>query len=99
MNKVISQIKFKVGIFPAIGLIFVSALFLGLAPREINVAKSENCANAPTTATLNYFPYTYESVSGTGCTDFAPLVIRNLSRGESYPTSLQDHANGVTASA
>lgn len=99
MNNIISNLKIKFGILPAIGLIFVSAMFLGLAPREIHVAKSENCANAPTQATLNYFPYTYESVSGIGCTDFAPLVIRNLSRGESYPTSLQDHADGVTASA
>ncbi|MFA5991583.1 MAG: hypothetical protein WC794_05070, partial [Candidatus Doudnabacteria bacterium] len=58
-------------------LVLISAALI-IAPQKTNVAKSENCSNAPAIATLNFFPVTWDSVAGYGCTDFAPIAVRNL---------------------
>lgn len=84
---------FKNGFFQQIGLpgifaviVIVSAV-LAVAPKSLNIARSENCSNAPTVATLNFFPVTWNSVAGYGCTDFAPIAVRNINASSAYAQS------------
>lgn len=79
----------KMSVTISAGFLLLAAGVLLFAPRQINTAKSENCANAPTVATLNPFPISWGNTAGFDCTDFAPIAIRNINGG-SYATN----ANG-----
>ncbi|MFA5860050.1 MAG: hypothetical protein WC955_13395, partial [Elusimicrobiota bacterium] len=77
MNNIILKLM-KPGTLSAfLTLVLIGAVLI-IAPQKTNVAKSENCSNAPTVATLNFFPVTWDSTAGYGCTDFAPIAVRNL---------------------
>lgn len=85
----------------AVGVFLVAAGLLAFAPRKTNVSLADDCNNAPSQATLNPFSYTYGSTInyGTECNDFAPVVAKNLTRGQSYPGSVSEHGAGVQAQA
>ena len=100
MKNILSQFTFKkIGVLSATILAVSALTIFSLAPRSLNVAKSEDCQNAPTVATLNPFPYSYGSTAGYGCTDFAPVVARNLTQNGSYPQSADELLAGINAQA
>ncbi|MCL5667249.1 MAG: hypothetical protein M1383_05780 [Patescibacteria group bacterium] len=95
LSKPFSSLSLKVaGVF-AIAFLVV----LGLAPRNIDHTKAESCANAPSVPTFNPFPWTFGDTAGYDCTDFAPLVIRNVTQGQSYPQDIGQMSAGVNAQA
>ncbi len=84
--------------YGAVALMVTAASLVGIiAPRSIDVAKAENCANAPTTAQFNIYPLTFDA-STIECKDF-PLIQMRKVNGGSYPTNLQEMQAGVTATA
>ncbi|MCX6797066.1 MAG: hypothetical protein NTX98_01130 [Candidatus Doudnabacteria bacterium] len=100
MKNILSQFTFKkIGVLSATILAVSALTIFSLAPRSLNVAKSEDCQNAPSVATLNPFPYSYGSTAGYGCTDFAPVVARNLTQNGSYPQSADELLAGINAQA
>ncbi len=69
------------------GVIFVGSVFTFI-PRKMEVARSENCTNqAPTVATLNPFPITWDYNSRlVTCNDYAPIAVTNTA-AENYSSS------------
>lgn len=86
MQRLQSFISFKVSVLTFVGVFMVVGSVLALAPRQINQTKAENCYNAPEVATLNPFPVSWDSTTGSDCTDAPFVAIRNANGG-SYAQS------------
>lgn len=90
-TKISSSATAKLG-FAILALVVVAG---SLIPNIYSRSQAVNCNNAPSVATLNFYPVTWNP-NGEACKDFPALTGRNLNGG-SYPTSQAQFNSGVTA--
>ncbi len=86
MNKILQVLKPQVSLPIALAiLVGLSGVFV-MSPRASRIVKAENCNNAPSVATLNFYPVTWGNVAGVNCLDFAPISIRNVNNPNYAPS-------------
>lgn len=96
MRNILTNRRF--GLFGTILAVVAVSLVLALIPQGTAVNTSaDNCANPPTTPSLNYWPITYDDVNTPECHDFRAIdaAVYNPTGSPVYSQSEADWQNGL----
>ncbi len=88
----------KLGLLGSLIAVVVVAMVLSLVPQKTNTKTlAENCSNAPTSPTLNYWPVTYDDENPPFCHDFPAIdaAVYNPNGDTVYSQSEADWNNGL----
>lgn len=88
----------KLGLLGSLIAVVVVAMVLSLVPQKTNTKTlAENCPNAPTTPTLNYWPVTYDDENTPFCHDYQAIdaAVYNPNGDTVYSQSESDWENGL----
>ncbi len=89
----------KLGLLGSLIAVVVVALVFSFVPQKMNTKTlAENCANPPTTPTLNYWPVTYDDENTPLCHDFPAIDAgKYVAGGQTvYSQSESDWNDGLT---
>lgn len=95
MRNILTNRRF--GLVGTMLMIVVTSLGLTLIPQSTARTNAENCANPPTTPTLNYWPITYDDENTPLCHDFRAIDASVFSAGQEtqFSQSETDWQNGL----
>ncbi len=91
----------KLGLLGSLVAVVAISLVMSLLPKATAQLHAENCANPPTTPTLNYWPVTFDDQNTPLCHDFPAIDagVYNSNGSSTFSQSQSDWSNGLQLDA